>query len=392
MIRSLLAVLLLLAACRSGREYVAPRASTAELTYQAILADGSRGVAEEDEALWACELGTAAMMVRREHEAWEAFHMASRTMGTLESTPSESRRAILGAESTKRWKGDPHERCMAAYYKGILYWRRGDLDNAAACFKSGLFADSYSEVGEHQVDFAALSFLLGWVSWIRGQDEQARFSFQEAAQHAPENLLFDDPAPRDHNVLAILEVGQGPRKVRRGAYGSMASYQDIPTSAAAVEIRVDGVSQGVSALATDLFHQATTRGKKTIDGIRKGKAVFKAASTTAGIVMINRGARDDNAGLVLAGAGALLAGALTNASADVRYWTLLPAEIQFLPLRLAPGMHEVDVIVLDQSHRPIPGWKKTFRCRVEERPGQLWWFRMQPGLRVYGLTDRPEGN
>ena len=43
----------------------------------------------------------------------------------------------------------------------------------SACFKAGLLADAYSEVGAHQVDFAALSFLLGWVSYERGRTAQA---------------------------------------------------------------------------------------------------------------------------------------------------------------------------------------------------------------------------
>jgi tetratricopeptide (TPR) repeat protein len=381
----LLFALVFAAGCRTTSEYTAPHASTPELTYQAIVADGQRGVAKEDEALWACELGTAAMMVGREEEAWKAFHLASGTMGTLESSGTEARRAILGEEATKRWKGDPHERCMAAYYKGILYWRRGELDNAAACFKSGLLADSYSSVGEHQVDFAALSFLLGWVSWVRGSDEQARYSFREAAEHAPHNLLFDDPEPQDHNVLALLEIGQGPRKVRTGSYGSIARYEELPCVARAVEIRVDGVSQGVSAKATDIFEQAMTRGTKRIDGIRKGKAIFKVTATTTGIVLIDKGARENDSGLMIAGAGALLAGALTNPTADIRHWTLLPAEIHVLPLRMAPGVHEVEVLALDEEHRPIPGWSRTFQTTVGPRPGQLWWFRAQPGLTIHGL-------
>ncbi|MHC4938176.1 MAG: hypothetical protein ACYTHK_04335 [Planctomycetota bacterium] len=391
MSRAFLLVLIVTAGCRGTSEYIAPRASTAELTYKAIVADGP-SVSDEDRTLWACELGTAAMMVGREKEAWDAFHFASKTMGTLESTGAEARRAILGQESTKRWKGDPHERCMAAYYKGILYWRRGELDNASACFKSGLLADSYSEIGEHQVDFAALSFLLGWVSWVRGSDEQSRFSFEEAEKHAPQNLLFDDPAPVDHNVLAVVEIGQGPRKVRTGSYGHMAKYQDMPCAAAAVEIRVDGQSQGVSAKATGMYRQAMTRGKKTIDGIRKGKAVFKTTATTAGIVLLDIGARENDTGLMIAGAGALLAGALTNPAADIRYWTLLPSEIHFLPLRLAPGMHTVQVVALDESHRPIPGWQKSFSVNVGRKSGQLWWFRVHPGMSVYGLTDSPRGD
>jgi tetratricopeptide (TPR) repeat protein len=332
------------------------------------------------------------MLSGHESAAWKAFHLASRTMGTLESTPAETRRAILGEEATKRWKGDPHERAMSAYYKGILYWRRGELDNASACFKSGLLADGYSETGEHQVDFAALSFLLGWVSYERGRTEQARYSFVEAAQYVPQNLLYDDPAPGEHNILTIVEIGQGPRKVRTGMHGSVARYERQPPAVFAVEIRVDGVSQGVSAQATDLYHQAMTRGKQVLDGIRKGKAIFKTTATTAGIVMVNRGARRDDTGLMIAGAGVLLAGMLTNPAADVRYWSLLPDSISFLPLRLASGMHEVEIIALDEAHRPIAGWSEKLNVNVTERDDQLWWVRTHFGQRIYGLFDPPDGD
>ena len=57
---------------------------------------------------------------------------------------------------------------MNALYKGVLYWRMGDLDNASACFKRGLLADGWSEAGEHQRDFEVLMFLLGWASALRG--------------------------------------------------------------------------------------------------------------------------------------------------------------------------------------------------------------------------------
>ena len=41
--------------------------------------------------------------------------------------------------------------------------------------------------------------------------------------------------------------------MRTGAWGNAARYDDVPSSAQGVEIFVDGVSQGVSAQATDLL-------------------------------------------------------------------------------------------------------------------------------------------
>ena len=51
-------------------------------------------------------------------------------------------RGLFAAERTKPFIGEPYERVMAYYYRGILYWRDGQPDNARACFRSGQVIDS----------------------------------------------------------------------------------------------------------------------------------------------------------------------------------------------------------------------------------------------------------
>ena len=326
--RPVVLVLLVAAACRSAPTYRAPVGDTPEATYAAIQAQGQQGIAPEDEALYRCEFASAALMVGDEDGAFRALDAASRIMGTLESSSRENTRAILGAEATKTWKGDPHERCMNALYKGLLYWRRGELDNASACFKTGLLADGWSEAGEHQEDFAALSFLLGWVSHLRGKTEQARFSFKEAAQYAPGHPHFADPRPTEHNVLVVADLGYAPEKFADGPGGSIARIAPVVSDVESLALSVDGIPAARTAPATDLYVQATTRGEKVIDGIRRGKAVFKTGAHVAGAVAINEGIRRDKGGLVAIGVGLLALSALTNAEADIRFWSQLPRDCE----------------------------------------------------------------
>ncbi len=384
----LAACLLLLAAagCRSRPPYAAPVSDDAFATYDAIVADGDEGIAPEDEALWRCELGSAALAIGEERVAFRAFDGAARIMGTLESTSAENARAILGEEATKTWKGDPHERCMNALYKGLLYWRRGDLDNAGACFRRGLLADAWSEAGEHQRDFAVLAYLLGWVETLRGKDERARFHFREAREHAPHNPWFADPRPLEHNVLLVIDVGRGPHKFADGPHHAVARFARQPGAVHAVQARIDGVPVAISAAGVDLYVQAITRGKRVLDGIRKGKAVFKEGAHIAGAIVLAEGLHREKGGMVAAGLGLLLLSALTTARADTRHWSQLPAEVHVLPLALAPGAHRLRLDALDADARPLPGWTGTFEVFVSGRPGTLYWFRTGPGREIRGLT------
>ncbi len=51
--------------------------------------------------------------------------------GIVTNSESAARaRSLFAAESTKIFIGEPYERTMAYYYRGILYWREWEPDNA----------------------------------------------------------------------------------------------------------------------------------------------------------------------------------------------------------------------------------------------------------------------
>ena len=192
-------------------------------------------------------------------------------------------------------------------------------------------------------------------------------------------------------MLIVADLGVGPVKFRAGPHGSVARFRRRDYPEEGVEVFVDGLRAGQSAEATDLYIQAITRGKRVLDGIRSGKAVFKTGTYVAGQVLLYDAAHGDRpqAGQALVALGLLLASALTRAEADVRHWDLLPGEIHFLPLSLAPGRHEIELRVLGESGHPIDGWNKTFDVEVPPSGDTLYYFRTGPRKSIYGLVDAP---
>src|SRR5690606_25383585 len=51
-------------------------------------------------------------------------------------------RAVVGAERSKEWKGEPYEKMMAFLYLGLLLFEKGDHANALAMARSAVLADT----------------------------------------------------------------------------------------------------------------------------------------------------------------------------------------------------------------------------------------------------------
>src|SRR5690606_28218217 len=91
----------------------------------------------QDAALDRNEAGVAALLQGDVSGAHVHFREAFEELDDLSSSFGETLSGALRA-GNRRWKGEPYERCMNAYYLGVTYWLEGDVDNAAASFKAGL--------------------------------------------------------------------------------------------------------------------------------------------------------------------------------------------------------------------------------------------------------------
>ncbi|UDM52493.1 hypothetical protein [Cupriavidus sp. MP-37] len=298
-------------------------------------------------------LGLAAIEAGRPHLAGRAFDMAAARILRIYADDPNARqaRSLWSAESVKDWKGEPYERAMTFYYRGLLYAHAGDYQNARAAF---LQADIQNAFGQYeradagQGSFALMAWLAAWASQCAGDGTRAAELAARAAAGAAEPFLAQARGALPRH-LSLFETGLGPEKVTLGESKSLLGFLPQGTAAGAPRIRYGSEVKPLAAgIAADLDRVALTRGGRPIQGILDGKAVFKESTATladtAGALSSGlaqaalSGAGSGNAGLAqgLGAAGAagsllsLAAGALSsaaNAEADTRYWASLPKTI-----------------------------------------------------------------
>lgn len=299
--------------------------------------------------------GLAAIELGAYETAARSFDLALQGIEAVYADNEEAARARTNfvKENVKDYKGEPYERAMAYYYRGLLYLREGDYENARASFKGGLLQDTMAEAEEYSQDFALLAYLEGWASHCNGDVSLAAESFAEAQDY---RQTLTPPAPA-HNLLMIAESGKAPVKVAAGAHREALQFERGGGFVAwQAGFRVADVEhRGV--LAEDIFWQATTRGGREVDKILAGKAQFKDGSDMVATGLVAAGALTTMAahdpyggtsgaalgaglGLIFAGLVAKAVSEATTPEADVRYWDNLPDRVHLATARLddPPGV------------------------------------------------------
>jgi tetratricopeptide (TPR) repeat protein len=302
-----------------------------------------------------------------------------------ENENADKARSLWYEEGRKDFKGEPYERAMAYYYRGLLFLRRGDYENARASFKGGQLQDIMAEEKRYQDDFALLMFLEGWASQLNGDWDMANEAYALLKKHRP-----DFPLPkRGDNVLLIAETGLSPVKWATGPGRSELRFsrrEGLPETSARFLLN----NQFVPARQMeDVYWQATTRGGRKIDKILEGKVEFKESHGKRGEVMTQLGVagfmisaqNESEAGMVASGiVGALglleqgLA-ASTRTSADARYWANLPDRVHVLTLQAPPQPFDVDARFFDDEGIEIGDLRKTAHVKFTGNHSGLGWVR-----------------
>jgi hypothetical protein len=267
-------------------------------------------------------------------------------------------RSKFQAEAVKDFKGEPYERAMVGYYRGLAEMVLGDWDNARASFRWGEFQDTLAASEEYQGDMALLTFLRGWTDTCTNAKSQAAEEYA-TAQGIRASLAL--PAAND-NFLMIAETSGAPEKYATGRYKDELRFKaGTIGNIGGVVFRVDK-QMVAGGLAEDLFFQASTRGGRPVDAILAGKASFKkgaettsnvaAAISTTALQVSNYQSMTGNydGALNAAGIGALglLASgiasgiaAATKPEADVRTWDSLPDKVYVATARIKELPKEV---------------------------------------------------
>ena len=358
----ILAVLLLAAGCASTKQPPRP-ALTGDL-----IIDGKNAIASgpaKDRVLWEYRVGLAALRRGDYEEAKRQFDDAITRIGGIYTSDAEAAKArsYFHSEARKTFIGEPYERVMAYYYRGLLYWMDGEPDNARACFRSAQLQDADTENHEYAADYVLLDYLDGLATIKLGGEaaDELNRSIKNArgASQPP-------PYYKKANVLIFLEFGRGPRKFATGPHAQELRFGEQVSAARSVNLRL-GTQQFALVPYDDLQWQATTRGGRVMDHILANKAVFKdvtggvaigAAATSLALAEHRQGEA-----ALIAGGVALVSGILsatTTPEADIRAWDNLPRYLSFAALELPPGQHSLAVDFRDASGRTLMTKNITF--------------------------------
>ncbi len=314
--------------------------------------------------------------------ARRTFDQAGQIMGNWSTGSGEATSAILGSESSKTWKGDPYERAMNAFYAAYCWLQKGEPDNARAACKKGILADAEVADEKFQADNALLFWLAGRMSKLLASSDAADYWKEAATAHAfaLEHGARGEPGPAwlvdpgAGNVVLLVECGLGPEKYADGAQDELARFRTREQDAVGARVRVGGRDLGAPAIVVDVDYQARTLGGTAMEGIRKGKAVFKTGAAVAGVVLLDQAARDrghSRDAQAIAGGALLVASLLTSTAADVRYWPTLPSTVQVLTTTLPPGPHRLEVDFVDAAGRVIPAMRRQLDIEVPTT-GESW--------------------
>jgi tetratricopeptide (TPR) repeat protein len=335
-----------------------------------------------DRVMWDCRIAASALRTGNLPEAKLKLDDAISRIGGIMANDEAARKArgYFSPERGKTFIGEPYERVMAYYYRGLLYWREGEIDNARACFRSAQLIDSVAESENYQSDYVLLDYLDGLASAkLQGDPADAFARAEKLAKHPL------PPYEPEANALFFLEWGSGPRKYAAGQYGEQLRFRVENSKVRSAALTT--LNKTIHFTAWDnLNFQAVTRGGRVMDFILNNKAVFKQGADTIGDVALvgaavaadniykdkdrepvrprrrgqnepepkeppkpekNYDAENTAIALGVIGVFSKIASAATTPQADTRMWDNLPQYLSFGALRLPPGEHPAIVQFFD---------------------------------------------
>jgi len=334
--------------------------------------DGWAGITNgpvEDRVLW--QYRTALELIRRDQ-----FSTASRLLDEAlavvggrfgKDATARKSRGYFSDEASKTFIGEPYERSMAFYYRGLIYWQDGELDNARACFRSAQIEDSDSEGKEYAGDYVLLDYLDGLASFrLTGQGGDA---YRRATNSA--TLVIPSRFEKVGNVLFFADYGNAPEKFAAGEFREQLKLRDGGSEVVELVIRSGNQSIHIGAM-DDLSYQASTRGGRVMDHILANKAVFKRTTDAIGDVALvsglilaqNKNTQEAGLGIAAFGVVSKLFSAATTPKADTRTWDNLPKFLAFGSITLPPGRHSVAVEFLNDQREMIQPLSQTITVDV----------------------------
>jgi hypothetical protein len=372
--------------------------------YNAALADAE----DNDVVMHRMNLGLAALQAGAVDVARQNFDVVLQDIESVYSNTEAAlqARSLWYEEGQKSFKGEPYERAMAYYYRGLIYLMDQDFDNARASFLAGQLQDAFAEEDQHRADFALLMLMEAWAAGLMGEAGLADDALADFRVLRPDLPV---PSPQTH-ALVLIETGTAPRKLRDGVSGESLVYRrgkNFTDRYAFVRVPHDGAAFDADAVE-DLFYQAATRGERVVDRINEGKAVYKSAwtdgsSSVANIAnqmnLVNNMTRDYSqfytmeTGIEMApmhvnvnfGSFALAASVVSmmaskiKPKADNRSWSNLPdaVHVAFVPLDVLADNSPLDMTLVDDHRQDMK--EIALPLVALSADARLGWYKVHGG-------------
>jgi hypothetical protein len=363
--------------------FAVPQAAQADYASEAAKLEKA---ASNDVTLYTLQAGLAAFTEGQLLQATQHFDDALAAIeGMFADTEAAARaRSLWYEEGAKDFKGEPYERAMAYYYRGLAYLADADYENARASFRAGLLQDAFAEEDQHRSDFTSLMMLEGWANQLAGDAAQAADAYAEVRRLKP-----DWQAPNaGANLLVIAELGGSPRKLGDGIGNHEIVYRPprrTPERQATVDIAGRAYQLGQ---VEDVLFQASTRGGRPVDRLIAGKVSFKETTGQVGQVLGTIASEGSLISAATGGGGGQALGALAAVGAissivsanvkpraDVRYWANLPETIHAASFHPTGLPSAIQVQLFDQKGAPVPIDKPVINKWIDKNGNVIVWIK-----------------
>jgi len=148
-------------------------------------------------------LALAALEIGRTEVSEKALDLAiTRIQAVYGDDPAAQKtRALWLAQSPRDFRGEPYERAMAFFYRGLLYLGADDLAHAQSAFDEAVRQDSLGQAEAYGPSFALGAYLAGWTSACRAAAPESAQAIQ--SNQIPDSAQTPEPAQPPQPAQAI---------------------------------------------------------------------------------------------------------------------------------------------------------------------------------------------
>jgi tetratricopeptide (TPR) repeat protein len=359
------------------KEYRAGDPAKAEETLAPWLAEKAD---DKDAMLYLWDIGMFRFAQGNYLAATEVW-MQSDVMAGVEPGSGETFSALMSADASKDYLGDPVEHSIASLYVGLGYYSVGDYRNALVAFKKSLEWD-FNEDPELTGNMVITNHMMGECYTRLGEGDDAIVGFRRALTENP------DFVPSYVGIIRELEKGNDTAEAAR---------QKEELAARVPDGYIEAVGEHPQGILAVIMSDPPPPVEEVADAFRKRKD--KKSHIRSWVVAADElYSREPGAGLrsftpdsalhasladhtlthfkdqggeagqitrklVQAGISAVTEGLFgfgSDSSADLRYWSTIPGDVFAMYLPLEPGLHTVRTYAYKKDYEGMHEYKQLW--------------------------------